>query len=92
MQHQLYPNFILIAFTFSFEVGVRSPDLRTNSQWRGHPIEPQVDFLQFVPALVRRIEGQRVKDWIFVFVVTNLIFRSVGNLPQYMEAAGSWGP
>ena len=84
MQHQLHPSFIIIAFAFLFEFGVGSPDLRNRSQWRRDSNAPRVDFPQFAAALVRRIEGQFRRDWIFVFAAWNLIFRSVINPSRYI--------
>ena len=74
MQDQLHPRFIIIAFAFLFEFGVRSPDLRNRSQWRRDSNAPRIDFPHFAAALVRRIEGQFRRDWIFVFAAWNLIF------------------
>ena len=84
MQDQLHPSFIIIAFVFLFEFRVGSPDLRKRSQWRRDSNAPRVDFPQFAAALVRRIEGQFRRDWIFVFAVWSLIFRSVINLSRYI--------
>ena len=84
MQDQLHPSFTIILFAFLFEFGVGSPDVRNCSQWRRDSNAPRVDFPQFAAALVRRIEGQFRRDWIFVFAVWYLIFRSVINLSRYI--------
>ena len=84
MQDQFTPMFAVLAFAFLFRFGVGTPDIARRPRSPRDLGAPLVSLWDYSAALIRRIEGQFRRDWVFMFAMWNLLFRTVVNTSKYI--------